>query len=130
MRPASLDRGDSGEPISAEMRNDLALSFGLATAFGFRTGLVTGLVNGLVNSVDVGLGVAAALGLYGPIRCCDDRGLMCPDKLDDNLSVLSLSVCVIGSLGLAGLETARCLASGLDGASAGDHGRMAFSLSS
>jgi hypothetical protein len=97
---------------------------------GLITGLATGLSAGLSNDLDVDPGVSEALGLDVPIRCCDGRGLMCPDKLDDNLSVLSLSFCAHGSLGLTGLDMARCLAPGLAGALEGDHGRTVSSMSS
>jgi hypothetical protein len=124
MRPASLDRG---EVSSAESRKDFELSFGLATAFELVTGLVTGLVKGLANGLDVAPGVRPAFGLDGPIRCCDGRGLRCPGRLNDNLSVVLLSACAHGSLGLAGLDTARCLAPGLAGAFEGDLGRTVSS---
>lgn len=67
MRDASRDRGDTGDAISAERRNDFALAFGLTTT----VGLWTGLANGLLNGVDVGLGVDVIPGPGKPIRCCD-----------------------------------------------------------
>lgn len=119
-RAVSLDRGGDS---SVESRKDLKLSFGLATAFEFVTGLVTGLVRGLANGLDVAPGVRLAIELDVPIRCCDGRGLRCPGMLSDNLSAASLSAWAHASLGLRGLDTARCLVPGLAGAFEGDHGR-------
>lgn len=129
LRPPSLDRGESGDVSSAENRRDFEPSFGLVTAFEFVTGLVTGLVKGLANGLEVARDIRPALWLDGPIRCCDGRGLRCPDRLNDSLSVVLLSACAHGSLGLTGLDTARCLAPGLAGAFEGDHGRMVSSSS-